>query len=189
MTTRNRTVTILTLFTGAMLLSQVGCGTAIKTAYYEVRGAKVKVVPATSDVQRAQIMDRFAPYKSFSFQPCTTTLGSHICPPKVINSYDAAASALPGELTDQYPGDGPALTITSDVQFFEPKGLLGAALMFTRVNFIADGNTVLDALVVTKSRSFREGGRGALAEETVKGIGKFLVSAKTGEKELDDMLP
>ena len=69
------------------------------------------------------------------------------------------------------------------------RALLGAALMFTSVNFLDGGSVVLDAMVITKSRSFREGGRGALAEETIKGIGRFLVTAKTGDEELDDILP
>jgi hypothetical protein len=130
----------------AIVLSSSGCMTAVKTAYYEVRGAKVKVVPADTSVSRTQIMERFAPYDSFTFQPARTTLGSHLCPRKVLNSFDTTAAALPAELTEQYPGGGRGLTISSDVQFFESKGLLGSALMFTRVNFRDAGSTVLDAL-------------------------------------------
>jgi len=181
----------LSLIVGMLLIAQTGCVTAAKTAYYEIRGAKVKVVPARTDVPRTQITDIFAPYQSFSFQPATTTLGSHLCPPKVISAYNEAARALPSdpEVMAEFPGGGSTLTISSDIEFFESKGLLGSALMFTRVHFRDGGRDVLDALVITKSSSFREGGRTALATETVEGIGDFLRTAKTGEEELDSILP
>lgn len=176
-------------------MSQMGCSTVVKHAYYEVRGAKVKIMPAQAAVSRDQIVERFAPYQSYTIEPATTTLGPEMCPPPVLTTFDETARALPSDektsegLAREYPGGEPSLHVALEIQFVESKGLFGTALLFGRLRMTDGPTTVLDAVVMTQSKSFREGGREELAEETAKGIGRFLINAKTGEKDLDDMLP
>lgn len=178
-----------------MIFFQMGCTTVAKRAYYEVRGAKVSVMPAETVAERNEIIRRIEPYKSFTFRPATTTLGDHLCPPRVLASFDNTAAHVHTNekfiegFTEHYPGGEPTLTITTDVQMVEAKGLLSTAMLFARVKFVDGERMVLDTLVMTESKGFREAGREKLAEETAEGIGRFLIHAKTGEKDLDDMLP
>ncbi|HRX86913.1 MAG TPA: hypothetical protein P5572_17955 [Phycisphaerae bacterium] len=187
--------TLLGLASLVFVAAQVGCVSAVKHVYYEVRGAKVKVMPAQTATPRSEIVERFAPYESFQFEPAKTTLGPEMCPPRVLTMFDETAQGLRtsedlGEkLVTHYPGGAPTLNIATELQFVESKGLLGTALLIGRVRMTDGSTTVLDAVVMTQSKSFREGGREELAKETARGLGRFLISAKTGEKDLDDMLP
>jgi len=186
---------LLTLGCLIALNSQTGCVSAVKHAYYEVRGAKVKVMPAQETVLRGRIIELFAPYQSFTFAPATTTVGPEFCPQRALAAFDAYTANLLADasrgpkLKQHYPGGEPSLHISTEIQFMESKGLLGSALVIARVKFKDSARTVLDAVVFTKSQAFREGGRENLAEETAKGIAEFLITAKTGEKGLDDLLP
>jgi len=172
-----------------------GCTSVAKRAYYEVRGAKVSVLPAQQMVSRTQIVNTFAPYKSFTVLPASSSVGEHMCPQRVLSAFDAAVNEIRQDkdymdkFAAHYPGGDPAFTVSITLHFVESKGLLGSALLFARVQMTDGATTLLDAVILTESKSFREGGSEKLAEETAKGIGRFLIHAKTGEKDLDEMLP
>lgn len=152
-------------------LAGCGVGSAAKQVLYEVRGAKTEVMLIS-----AFQADTLTPYKAVSFDQATTTVGTKLCPPKLLSSYNEFAAAAPGELTEVYPGGSPALRVSSEIIYFQPKGLFSGALCLIRVKMrdSSDGHTVVDAMVLTESKSFRASGSNNIAESSVKGLSGFL---------------
>ncbi len=151
------------------LLSLSGCTTAAKHAFYEVRGAQGSML-YINELQA----DDVRACQSVRFEPATTTIGPRLCPPAFQHEYDRAAQALTTELYGSFPGGPLALTISSDVLYFQKKGLLSGAQSLVRTRFSVDGRLLADAIVRVESRAFREGDHVALAEETIDTIGKTL---------------
>ncbi len=164
-----------------ILLTQTGCLSVVKHAYYEARGAKaeVKVNGATNHNLLASCGD-------VEFAPATTTLDAELCPPRVLRYYDEHARKLAERFNGRNGGGSSALRITSDIQYFAPKGLLGSAMMLTRVKLTSAGSQVLDAVVVAESKSFRAGGGNALAEASVSGLGKYLGESRDDGGDADE---
>ena len=171
----------------ALTISATGCGvgSAAKQMLHEVRGAQTEIM-LISTFQP----DTLTRFKSVSFDPATTTVGTKLCPPKLMSSYNEFAAELPGKLTEVYPGGSPALRVSSEIEYFQPKGLFSGALCLIRVKMrdSADGRTVVDAMVLTESKSFRASGRSDIAESAVKGIGKFLEKQEAPKEGLLDEL-
>ena len=153
----------------AAVLPLTGCMTGLKHAFYEVRGARGKV-EFVQDVSPAEL-ER---YESIHFEPVASTVGPRLCPAHVRAAYDRHARELARELRERFPGGEPVLTISSEILYFQSKGLFGDAQLLTRVRFTGSGQLVGDALVVVGSKSFREGGADALAETAVDTMGKLL---------------
>jgi len=169
----------------ALLLPLAGCSTAIKQVYYEVRGAKSDIM-LISQFQS----DTLAAYQSLRFEPATTTVGDRICPPRLLHHYDEQLADASRELRDAYPGGDPALRITTELLYFQNKGLLSGALLLARSRMYdaTDDRLVVDALILTESKSFREGSRGDLAESSVKALRRFLRERQAPRSELLDEL-
>ena len=146
-----------------------GCTTALKQAYYEIRGAKSKIIPAADWNE-----DALLKYHSVSFEPATTTVGDRICPLKLRHAWDRHAAELASDLREFYTGGDPGLRVASEILYFQKKGLLSGSQCLTRVKMREGEQLVVDAIVRTESKSFREGGEDALAESNVKALGKFL---------------
>jgi hypothetical protein len=164
----------------ALLVLLSGCTTALKQAYYEIRGAKSKIIPVR-DLQENALLE----CRSFRFEPVTTTVGDRICPPELRHAWDRHAAELASELREFYPGGDPGLLIASEILYFQKKGLLSGSQCLTRVKMREGERLIVDAIVRTESKSFREGGEDALAESNVKALGKFL-KARGLEKEAKD---
>jgi hypothetical protein len=159
----------------ASLLPLTGCFTLAKQAYNEARGAQGEVLPISNIKDRA-----LAEYKTIEFTPATTTVGSRICPPEVLHAYDRAARALQSRLKPLFPGGEPALKADSDVIYVQTKGILGGALMLTRIRLHAADELVIDALVRAESESFRAGGENDLAQASASALERFLEQKKRG---------
>jgi hypothetical protein len=152
-----------------------GCFTLAKQAYAEARGAQadVLIIAGVPDVQLARIAH-------LQFTPATTTVGSRICPPPVLRAYDRCIQQIEPRLKTLYPGESPALVIASEIAYFQGKGLLGGALMLTRVRMTAGNELVLDALVRAESDSFRAGGESDLANASAQALYRLLDRPKRG---------
>ena len=109
-----------------------------------------------------------------------------LCPPRLRSEYDRAARELEAELREDYPGGEPTLNIASEILYFHEKGIMSGAECLCRVRFDRAGMQVADAIVRSESKSFREGGSGALAEACVEAIGKFLRKCTPHEEEAQD---
>ena len=161
----------------ASTLCATGCFTAVKQAYNEVRGAQAELL-FVGEARQAG----WSQYRSVEFTPATTTIGQRLCPPGLLRTYDMAASQLVSRLKAAYPGGEPALTVDSEVVYFQKKGLLSGALLLARVKMHADGQPVVDAILKAESQSFRAGGENDLAQAGIEELGKFLRRQK-GEPE------
>ena len=178
MTTNSKIAGCALLVLGLSLAT--GCTTAVKRAYYEVRGAKGEF-----DFIQAPTSGAFDSCQSVRFEPAMTTIGSQLCPHSLCQAYDRHAAEFVNELQSQYPGGGPALAISSEILFFQKKGLFGAAQLLCRVRFTVDGHMTADALVNVGSKGFREGGTDALTETAVETIGKILDTHSHRDKDED----
>ena len=163
--------------------SLIGCTTALKHAYYEFRGAQSKI-ELIEDLPE----DALEPYQSVRFTPATTRMGEKICPARLRYYFDQFDATLREELRDEYPGGSPGLVVYTDLIYFQEKGLLSAALCLAHVKLKEDGSDkpVAEFIVKTESKSFREGGRSALAESNVHTLGKFLRNRGLKEKEEEE---
>ncbi|MFH1746054.1 MAG: hypothetical protein ABIG44_03305 [Planctomycetota bacterium] len=170
----------LSLIIPLLVLTGCGAGTAAKMAYHELRGAQGSLMfiqePGSSE---------FARYNSVSFNPATTTIGSTLCPPDLRTTYDQCAREQVENLVEYYPGGSPALTISADILYFQSKGIMSGAECLTRVRFNDSGRQVADAIVRVESKAFRTGGSAAMAEATVKTIGKYLKEHKEPAEDED----
>ncbi len=166
-------VFLTSLFLIVMLMPLTGCGVSsvAKQAYYEFRGAQSEIMLISPFEDHT-----LKPYRNLRIEPATSTVGPQICPPKLLHYYDKFAANLIEDLREVYPGEAPTLRINSEILYFQSKGLLSGAMCLTRVKMrdIDDERLVVDALVLTESKSFREGGRSDLAESNVKALRKFL---------------
>ena len=164
-----------------LVLPLVGCTTAAKQAFYEVRGAEAKVLLA-----RALDEDALLAYQAVHFEQPTSPFAPRICTPSLLRKYNDSCRDLQPELIGEYPGGEPALRISSEILFFQEKGLLGSAMCLTRVQMRDQDRLVVDSIVLAESESFREGGETAMAQASAKAIGKFLKKCKALEEDEDE---
>jgi hypothetical protein len=172
MRTRLQRGAVLALMVSFLPLT--GCFSVVKQAYYEVRGAQGEVLIITQPDAAA-----LARAAELTFSPATTTIGPGLCPSAVLRAYDRSANQLVARLRPRYPGGEPQLAVTSDVQYFQKKGLLSGGLLLARVRMTVAGQPALDALVKSESQSFREGGEDDLADAAVAALGEFLARPAT----------
>lgn len=153
----------------SLLLINTGCTTALKRAYYEIRGAKgeVKPVAPLSDAQRTE-------YRGVEFKPVHTTLSPSLCPPAVRIAFDRAAREMTRALDRRFPGGAPVLSVDPEIVYYQEKGLLGQAHLILRARLNNDNAAVADLLVVVVSESFREGDSEALTEEAAEVIVRYI---------------
>lgn len=167
-----------TLALGMLALS--GCTTVIKQAYYEARGAKGELrfvgQPDTAALARMRAIE---------FTPAATTVGPRICPAKLLRAYDRSANRAVAKLKPYYPGGTPALTIESEIHYFQDKGLLSGAFMLTRVRMHAGEELLADAVIKAESKAFTAGGESDLAEASVDAVAEFLEHRKKTSKPED----
>lgn len=152
----------------ALPLTQAGCLSLVKQGVQEVRGAQAEVrwvsaMPSGS-------FDRF---RSVQLEPSTTT-AAPICTPRLLDAYNEALAALAKELQGVYPGGDPTLRVSSELQFFQGKGLLSGGMCIARVRMHDGGQQIGDALIIGETSSFRAGGEGSLSEACVEELGKVL---------------
>ena len=166
----NRAASPLFAVTVAVGLCATGCTTVAKQAFHELRGAQADV-----HLNQCVARDALARCQSVRFAPATTTLNSKLCPPTVIRAYDRRVTRQLSTLGEFYPGGAPELQVNTDLQFFQAKGLLSGALLLARVKMYTDGTMVADTVVITESKSFREGGGVALGETAAEAIVKWLL--------------
>lgn len=162
-----------------LLLPLCGCMSAVKQAYYEVKGAEGDV----------RLLNDVAPealrtFGAVQFTPVTTALPPRYCPPAVLEEYDRCARQAVTALKPQYSGAGPTLTIDSEVLYGQGKGLLSAGLLITRLKMRDEqGNLVVDALLRSESKSFREGRGEHLAASSIQALTKWLRAQKETPKD------
>ncbi len=152
-------------------LTGCGVGSAAKQVYYEIRGAKTEIM-LVSDFSGQTLK----PFRDVRIGTVTTTLSPRICPPKLVRYYNEYLAKLPEQLREVYPGGEPVLLVNGELLYYQPKGLLSGALSLLRVRMIdqRDQHVVVDAIVRTENKSFREGGRHNIAESAAQGLEKFL---------------
>ncbi len=166
-----------------LLLPLCGCMSAVKQAYYEVKGAEGDV----------RLLNDMAPealrtFGAVQFTPVTTALPPRYCPPAVLEEYDRCARLAVTALKPHFPGAGPALTIDSELLYSQGKGLLSAGLLITRLRMRDEqGNLVVDALLRSESKSFREGRGEHLAASSIEALIRWLRVQK--ERTADDSSP
>lgn len=159
------------LLTAVLLFPLSGCARAIKQAYYEFRGAQSEIMLISGFAENT-----LTPYRSLHFEPATTTVGNTICPPRLLRCFDQYLAEAAADLRRLYPGGQPGLRITNEVLYSQRKGLLSQAMCLARVRMYdaEDQHLVVDAIILTESKSFRQGGRSDLAASTVKALHQFL---------------
>ncbi len=169
-------VRVMFLFIVMSLVPATGCSSAIKQAIREVRGATAEVKPVTTpdalEIQK---------YRELVFAAPTTTLSEDLCPPKLFTGFDEAIrdEDLVKSLAESFPGGEPRLRVSSEIQYFQSKGLMSSGLMLARVRMEGEGGRlVLDAVVKTESGAFTRGAEGALSAGMVRGIVKYLAKFK-----------
>lgn len=160
----------------ALLLTQTGCTTALKQAYYEVRGAKGDVV-LVNNVSPDVVLK----YESVEVEPVTTTLTPKVCPRLLVNAFNRDLKKMPEYTAAHYSGGGPKLTGKGEILYFQPKGLLGPALFLTRLKFYDGSEVVIDAILRVESKSFRDGDEEDIAEAGAKGLAEFFLKPKEKE--------
>lgn len=166
--TAPRSLKAVVALLAALAPTQAGCLSLLKQGVHEVRGAQaelrwVSAMPSGS-------FDRF---RSVELELSTTT-AAPICTPRLLDAYNEALSSLARELQDVYPGGEPSLRVSSELQFFQGKGLLSGGMCIARVRMRDGGQQIGDALIVGETSSFRAGGEGSLAEACVEELGKVL---------------
>lgn len=154
-----------------------GCLTIAKQAFHEAVGAQGEFLPI-----RELSPSALARYRSVEFKPASTTVGDRICPPELLRAYDRSLARLAASLRAEYPGGEPGLVVDSEVLYFQRKGLLGGALMLTRVRLRCAEELVLDGLLRAESDAFRAGGEPDLAQASADALGKLLVQPKRSER-------
>lgn len=163
------------------LATLTGCTTALKQAYYEVRGAQGELrfveQPLPSQVRQ---------FNSFQIEPAQTDLGRALCPLKLREAYrDAAATAVKSQ-DALWPGGDPTLTISGDIVYFQKKGILSASQLITRVKFKSGNDTFGDALLIVESKSFREGDEEGIADAGIDALMKYLNGVRFPEADTKD---
>ena len=157
----------------ATCVSQAGYTKVIMQGVHEVRGASAELHLVTEVGE-----NELAGFGAIRFEPLETSIGSRLCPPALHDEYDAAAAEWQRKLAMHYSGDGPGLAVRSEVLYFQEKGLLGSALMLSRVRMHTMERLVVDGIVLAESKSYRAGDEDALAAATLEAIGEFLERQK-----------
>lgn len=159
-----------------------GCVRLAKQGLHEVMGARGKLM-LNNDVEPG-VLKR---YGRVTFARVETTLIEDNCPRELLDAYDQAYRDVSKRIQDLYPGGTPELRVTSDIQYFTEKGLLGEALLLTRVKLLAGTETIIDSLVLVKSDSYLRGGARDMARAAAKTLRKLLEDRDgAGEKDKDE---
>ena len=168
----------LTLVILSGLVSTTGCMTAVKQAYYEVKGAQGDVRPNSTISETA-----LSTYDSLSVDPVKTTLAGKLCPAEVVRATDTAMRAMKEDLNEDFSGSGKKLRLATEIYYFQKKGVLSGGMLVIRLYGYEDDRTVLDALVLGETNSFREGGEKDLAEAATYSIGEFLLKHRYADSD------
>jgi hypothetical protein len=176
-----------------------GCLSLIKQGYSEVVGAQGEVKPIT-EADAAS----FARISSIRFEAAATRVGAPICPQSLIEAYDQAAASQATEENAVSSNGGTAksgsptgragdsidtatsavATVSSDIMYFQKRGLLSQAQCLTRVQVMRENQLLLDALILAESGSLRssKAGESALAKATVDALIEY-VRQRSGSSE------
>lgn len=165
---------------GLSALASSGCTTALKQGYYELRGAQAEMLFVNEPGRGA--LDRF---NGFTMAPATTDLSTRLCPPAVRSAYDRFGRRLAQQLNDRVGGGEPRLSIETQVLYYQEKGLLGAGQFLTRVRMRDGGRLIVDTLVNTRTKSFRDGAADDMAEASVVELGQWI--AEQRDLKLEDL--
>ena len=158
-----------------------GCTTAAKQVYHEWRGAQAKLYFVQELPE-----DALERYQSVQFERPTSSVVPRICPPSLLEAYFEGCRRIQAGLRDEYPGGEPTLRVSSDIEFFQPKGLLGTAMCLSRVQMRDQEQLVVDAVLVAESEAFRQSGAADLANASAKALGKFLRARKEVKEDEED---
>lgn len=178
--TKPRLVPIVVL--GLLLTPLTGCFSVIKQAYFEARGAQGKVViindAASADLDRCGAVE---------FEPATSDVGAKLCPPKLLSDYDLAMAQLrQKQLPVRFHGNPPSARVSSQIYYFQEKGIFGQAMCIARVKFTGVSGPILDLMIISESKAFRAGGEKDLAKACAKALGKFLLGEKYSDEDEKD---
>ena len=163
--------------------TQFGCSTIAKQAFFEARGATAEILPIAGSAYAGDWNGR-----PMRFASARTDIGGNIVPGTVLAAWDAAAKDLERTMTDS-GAKGANLEASANVLFFQRKGLLGSAMLLTRVQVTDAGRQTLDAVVRTESKSFRAGDEADLCEESVEAVAEYVTGYEKkllGGKRSDD---
>lgn len=162
----------------AGLLSTTGCVSAVKQAYYEVKGAQGDVRPniAIGDLALSS-------YNAITVDPVKTTLAGKLCPTEVVRAMDAAMRGMKEDLNADFSGDGKSLRLSTEIYYFQKKGILSGGMLVVRLYALEDDRTVADALVLGETNSFRERGEEDLAQAATGAIAEFLLKHHYSDSE------
>mgnify|MGYP001458551342 CR=1 FL=1 len=164
-----------------LLAPLAGCLTVLKQGYAEIVGAQGTLLLINEVGPQA-----LRPYQSISFESATTTMGEKLAPRTLISAYDDAAREMVRAMPPRaFPGGQPGLSVTSEVLYFQRKGLLSAAMSLVRVRISDDSRLIVDGVLRTESSSFRAGAEEDLAVASMKALREFLESQKGIEREED----
>lgn len=153
------------------VLPSTGCMTAVKQAYYEVKGAQGDVRP------NAPVADLAAAgYQSLTIDPVKTTLAGKLCPPEVVRAMDVSLGAMKEDLGVWFPGNGKSLRLSTEIYYFQKKGVLSGGMLVVRLYAYDGERVVIDALVLGETNSFREGGEKDLTNATAYAVGEYLIN-------------
>lgn len=150
----------------SVMAGNLGCTTALKQGYYEFRGAQ-------GEIEMIQQNRPLRDVQQVTFHQVTTTAGKEIVPPVLMREYDRYAKQFLFRWNDMFPGGDPALTVDSEVLYYQKKGILSGALMLTRVKMFEQDDLAADMIVKVESKSFREGGEEDLSEAAIDTLEEF----------------
>jgi hypothetical protein len=174
---------ILALAVVGLSLGLTGCSpfSMAERAYYEVRGAQGDVICISRLAD-----DALARFQSVRFEPATATVGRQLAPPALLSAWNAAGREEEETLRAAYSGGAPALRVSSEILYFQRKGLMSGGECLARVRMYDGDQMAADVMVRSESKAFRAGGERDLANAAVKAIGQFLSRQKHAEAPPED---
>lgn len=162
-------------------LALCGCTTIAKRAFYEAQGAKAEVKVIQAGGATGGLRDR-----TLRFAPASTDVGGPVVPLSVLQAWDDAASHFQSSSATADARGASAIEIRANILYFEPKSMLGSALLLARVRAVDAAATVLDAMVKTESKSFRAGDEDDLCEEAIEKFLERLTGGRRSRTETKD---
>ncbi|MGE3181526.1 MAG: hypothetical protein AB7N71_07845 [Phycisphaerae bacterium] len=154
-----------------LVSTQIGCSTAVKQAFYEVRGAKGEFVS-----QRGTRPATLDSYQSIQFRNAHSDIGGRIVPSHLLATYDAAAAATQTQLS----GSGNPVEVDTNILYYEGKGLLGSAFLLAHIKMYGNGSVLDEGLIKVVSKSFRAGDPEDMATEATETIAEYILGRSEG---------
>jgi hypothetical protein len=155
-----------------LIVPSSGCLRLAKQGLAEVRGAQARRI-MVSDYEPAMLAD----FEAVQFDPVTSSLPSRLVDPAVRTAFDAAYRQAAGsdDFQAEFGGGGPALRVSTEIQYLQKLGVFRDGLCISRVRMHDGARLVLDLLVKASNESLRAGDTEKLAKASAESVVELLV--------------